>query len=84
MMRATCLRASTKNHSKIEAEDVVYAVKQQQFSFERFIPEEHYPVLAQVYLNKDVSKDDIGQSMLVTVQGGRRAIVKNYLQNVIN
>ena len=64
MMRATCLRASTKNHSKIEAEDVVYAVKQQQFSFERFIPEEHYPVLAQVYLNKDVSKDDIGQLML--------------------
>ncbi|MTJ11713.1 AAA family ATPase [Anabaena sp. UHCC 0187] len=64
MMRATCLRASTKNHSKIESEDIVYAVKQQQFSFERFIPEEHYPVLAQVYLNKNVSKDDIGQLML--------------------
>ena len=64
MMRSACLTASTKNHPKILAEDVIYAIKEQQFSFERFIPEEHYPVLAQVYLNKDVSKDDIGQLML--------------------
>ncbi|MFM5887902.1 MAG: P-loop NTPase fold protein [Dolichospermum sp.] len=64
MMRSACLTASTKKHPKILAEDVTYAIKQQQFSFERFIPEEHYPVLAQVYLNKDVSKDDNGQLML--------------------
>ena len=64
LMRSACLTASTKNHPKILAEDVIYAIKEQQFSFERFIPEEHYPVLAQVYLNKDVSKDDIGQLML--------------------
>jgi ABC-type lipoprotein export system ATPase subunit len=64
MMRTSCIQAKIKNHSKIETEDIVYAVKEQQFSFERFIPEEHYPVLAQVYLNKNVSKDDIGQLML--------------------
>jgi hypothetical protein len=64
MMQSACLTASTKRHPKILAEDVIYAIRQQQFSFERFIPEEHYPGLAQVYLNKDVSKDDIGQLML--------------------
>ncbi|MDJ0507093.1 MAG: AAA family ATPase [Nostocales cyanobacterium LE14-WE12] len=64
MMRSACLTARTKNHSKILAEDVIYAIKEQQFSFERLIPNDHYPLLAQVYLNKDVSKDDIGQLML--------------------
>ncbi|MFM6037003.1 MAG: P-loop NTPase fold protein [Sphaerospermopsis kisseleviana] len=64
IMRAACLRASTNDHDKIQAEDIVYAVKQQQFSFERFIPNDHYPLLVQVCINKDVSKDDIGQLML--------------------
>ncbi|MEA5552875.1 P-loop NTPase fold protein [Anabaena cylindrica UHCC 0172] len=64
MMRSACQTASTKKNPKILLEDVVYAVKQQQFSFERFIPEEHYPLLAQVCINKDVSKDEIGQLML--------------------
>ncbi|MBD2570401.1 P-loop NTPase fold protein [Anabaena lutea] len=64
MMRSACQTASTKKHPKILAEDIIYAVKQQQFSFERFIPNEHYPLLAQVCLNKDVSKDEIGQLML--------------------
>jgi Cdc6-like AAA superfamily ATPase len=64
MMRSACLTASTKKHPKILAEDVIYAIKQQQFSFERFIPNDHYPLLAQVCINKDVSKDDIGQLML--------------------
>lgn len=64
MMRSACLTARTKNHPKILAEDVIYAIKEQQFSFERLIPNDHYPLLAQVYLNKDVSKDDIGQLML--------------------
>jgi hypothetical protein len=63
-MRSACLTASTKKHPKILAEDVIYAIKQQQFSFERFIPNDHYPLLAQVCINKDVSKDDIGQLML--------------------
>ncbi|WP_427156952.1 P-loop NTPase fold protein [Aliinostoc sp. HNIBRCY26] len=64
MMRSACQTASTKKHPKITAEDVEYAIKQQQFGFERFIPEEHYQHLAQVCINKDVSKDEIGQLML--------------------
>ncbi|MBD2385875.1 P-loop NTPase fold protein [Cylindrospermum sp. FACHB-282] len=64
MMRTACQTASTRKHPKITAEDIIYAVKQQQFSFERFIPEEHYPLLAQICISKDVSKDEIGQLML--------------------
>ncbi|HBL12850.1 MAG TPA: hypothetical protein DD379_15930 [Cyanobacteria bacterium UBA11162] len=64
MMRTACQRSSTQKHPKIDADDVTYAIKQQQFSFERFIPEDHYPLLAQVCLSKNVSKDEIGQLML--------------------
>ncbi|MEH1963553.1 MAG: P-loop NTPase fold protein [Nostoc sp.] len=64
MIQTACLTASTRKHPKIIAEDIIYAVKQQQFNFERFIPEEHYAFLAQVCIPKNVSKDDIGQLML--------------------
>ncbi|MEH2364520.1 P-loop NTPase fold protein [Nostoc sp.] len=64
MMRTACQTASTGKHPKIIAEDIIYAVKERQFSFERFIPEEHYAFLAQVCITKNVSKDDIGQLML--------------------
>ncbi|MCW5316137.1 AAA family ATPase [Nostoc sp. KVJ3] len=64
MIQTACLTASTRKHPKIIAEDIIYAVKQQQFNFERFIPEEHYAFLAQVCITKNVSKDDIGQLML--------------------
>ena len=36
MMRNACRTASTRKHSKIQADDVLYATKQQQFGFERF------------------------------------------------
>ncbi|MDJ0618172.1 MAG: AAA family ATPase [Calothrix sp. MO_192.B10] len=64
MMRTACQTASTRKHPQITDEDVTYAVKQQQFSFERFISEEDYQYLAQVCISKDISKDDIGQLML--------------------
>ncbi|MBN3869260.1 P-loop NTPase fold protein [Nostoc sp. JL33] len=64
MMRTACYTASTRKHPKIIAEDIIYAVKERQFSFERFIPEEHYAFLGQVCITKNVSKDDIGQLML--------------------
>ncbi len=64
MIQTACLTASTRKHPKIIAEDIIYAAKQQQFNFERFIPEEHYAFLAQVSITKNVSKDDIGQLML--------------------
>jgi energy-coupling factor transporter ATP-binding protein EcfA2 len=64
MVRSACQTASTRKHAKIQAEDVLYAVKQQQFNFERFIPDEHYPLLAKVCLTKNISKDETGQLML--------------------
>jgi energy-coupling factor transporter ATP-binding protein EcfA2 len=64
MVRSACQTASTRKHAKIQAEDVVYAVKQQQFNFERFIPDEHYPLLAKVCLTKNITKDETGQMML--------------------
>lgn len=64
MTAKACLTAATRNHPKVTAEDVSYAVKQEQFNFERILLTEHYPVLAQVYLNKDIEKDEVGQLML--------------------
>ena len=64
MVRSACQTASTRKHVKIQAEDVVYATKQQQFNFERFIPDDHYPLLAKVCLSKNITKDETGQLML--------------------
>ena len=64
LMRTACQTAATRKHEKITAEDVNYAIKQEQFNFERFIPDSHYPILAQVCLSKNVPKDEIGQLML--------------------
>ncbi len=64
LMRISCQTASTRGHTQIMAEDLSYAVKQEQFNFERFIPDEHYPILAEVCLTKNVPKDLTGQSMM--------------------
>jgi energy-coupling factor transporter ATP-binding protein EcfA2 len=64
MVRSAAQTASTRKHDRIMAEDVVYAVKQQQFNFERFLPEDHYPLLAKVCMTKNIDKDEIGQLML--------------------
>ena len=64
MLRTAARTASTRKHDKIMAEDVIYAVNQQQFNFERFIPEDHYSILAKVCLSKNISKDETGQLML--------------------
>ena len=64
MVRSACQTASTRQHAKIQAADVEYAVKQQQFNFERFVPDDHYPLLAQVCLTKNITKDEAGQLML--------------------
>lgn len=64
MVRSACQTASTRRHSKIQPEDVEYAVKQQQFNFERFVPDDHYPLLARVCLTKNITKDEAGQLML--------------------
>jgi hypothetical protein len=64
MMRTATITASGRGHSKIMAEDVTYAIKQEQFNFERMIPQNHYPFLAQVCLTKNINKDEIGELML--------------------
>lgn len=64
MMRTARRTASTRQHGKSLAEDVAYAIKQEQFGFERFIPETHYPILAEVCLSKNVTQDETGQLML--------------------
>jgi energy-coupling factor transporter ATP-binding protein EcfA2 len=64
MMQAACLTASTRNHDKIEEADVQYAINKAQFEFERLIPAEHYPLLAQTCVMKNVGKDETGQLML--------------------
>ncbi|MEA5470964.1 hypothetical protein [Spirulina sp. 06S082] len=67
MMRRSCLIANTRKHAKIMAEDVEYVAKQEQFNFERFTPDEHYPILAKVCRDKDLDKDEIYQKMLFNV-----------------
>jgi energy-coupling factor transporter ATP-binding protein EcfA2 len=64
MVRSATQTASTRKHAKIQTEDVEYAIKQQQFNFERFVPDEHYPLLAKVCLTKNITKDETGQLML--------------------
>jgi Cdc6-like AAA superfamily ATPase len=59
-----CLTAATRQHNKVTTDDVSYAIKQEQYNFERIIPTEHYPVLAQVCLTKDITKDETGRLML--------------------
>jgi hypothetical protein len=62
-------RATTlKQAYQLNGEDVTYGVKQEQFNFERFIPQAHYPLLAQVCISKNVvNKDDQAQLMLFNV-----------------
>jgi energy-coupling factor transporter ATP-binding protein EcfA2 len=63
--RLACRTAITRKHGKVLAEDVTYALKQQQFDFERSTPgPEYYTILAQVCLDKDITKDEIGQNLL--------------------
>lgn len=67
MMRNACTTAITRKHSKLQAEDVAEAIRREQFNFERLIPKDHYQVLAQVCLVKDIkgiTEDAIGQQML--------------------
>lgn len=61
------LTAATREHEKVTADDITYAIKQEQFNFERSISTEYYSALAAVCVNKDVSKDEIGRSMLFSL-----------------
>jgi len=67
IMRNACLTASTREHPKITVEDVTYATKQEQFNFERSIRKTHYPVLARVCVDKEITEDEIGQLALSNI-----------------
>ena len=64
MMRTAIISANAKGNPKINSEDVQTAIKQVQFDFERVIPDEHYSHLVNVYLNKEINNNQIGQVML--------------------
>ncbi|MEN9869417.1 MAG: hypothetical protein RLZZ171_400 [Cyanobacteriota bacterium] len=64
MTAKSCLTASGRRHTKVAAEDVTYAVKEEQFNFERITLNEYYSFLAQVCLTKNINKDGIGQLLL--------------------
>jgi energy-coupling factor transporter ATP-binding protein EcfA2 len=64
LMRNACLSALSEGREQLTVEDAIYAAKQEQFEFERLIPKEHYRVLAQVCLTKDISEEALGPAML--------------------
>jgi energy-coupling factor transporter ATP-binding protein EcfA2 len=64
MTANACLTAASEGHAKVEAADVDYVIKQEQFNFERIVPAEHYPLLVAVCYNKQVEQDEDGQKML--------------------
>ena len=67
MVREAIQNARASRADKVSAEHITYAINQKQFDFERLIPDEHYPVLAKVYLNKNAPRDEIGQLMLSNI-----------------
>lgn len=64
MTSRACLTAFGSEHGKLTAEDVTYAINEEQFNFERINLDEYYPVLAKVCLTKNINKDEIGQLLL--------------------
>lgn len=66
LMQRACLTASGREHDKILADDVEYAIKQLQFSLERSLSNKKYfTELAYIALNKDFSdKEDVKVQML--------------------
>ena len=67
LMRMTaiaCLTAGSRGHNQVESEDITYAIKQEQFDFERRLLLEHYPILARVCRSKDINRDEVGQILL--------------------
>ncbi|WP_445173979.1 hypothetical protein [Microcoleus sp.] len=63
--RSACRTASSRKHSKILAEDVTYALKQQQLEFEKSTPESEYSTkLPEVGIDKEITKDERGQNLL--------------------
>ena len=67
LVRVAIENARARRLTKVADEDITYAVNYEQFNFERVIPDEHYPVLVKVYLEKNAPRDEIGQLMLSNI-----------------
>jgi energy-coupling factor transporter ATP-binding protein EcfA2 len=64
MVRQACLTAIGKKHAQVQADDALYAINQAQFSFEREIPDTHYPIIAETFLKKRAPSNPLGQDCL--------------------
>jgi len=64
MTARACLTAFGSEHSQVMAEDVTYAINEEQFNFERINLDQYYAVLAKVCRTKNINKDEIGQLLL--------------------
>jgi energy-coupling factor transporter ATP-binding protein EcfA2 len=64
MMANACLVAESEGRAKLQDEDVNYVIRQEQFNFERIIPETDYPLMVQICCEKQVKQDEHGQRML--------------------
>jgi energy-coupling factor transporter ATP-binding protein EcfA2 len=64
MVRQACLTAIGKKHTQVQADDALYAINQAQFSFEREIPDTHYPIIAETFLKKRAPSNPLGQDCL--------------------
>ena len=67
LVRVAIENARARRLTKVADEDITYAINYEQFNFERVIPDEHYPVLVKVYLEKNAPRDEIGQLMLSNI-----------------
>lgn len=63
-VRDTCMTAHGRGAAKISQADVEDSLRRMQFDFERMIPPEHYPLLAEVARDKTVRNDDLGRQAL--------------------
>lgn len=64
MMRDACIHALGLGRSSIQADNVLYAAKQLQFRFERATPRTHYPELARIAMQKELTDDETGRELL--------------------
>ncbi|MEM8810425.1 MAG: ATP-binding protein [Cyanobacteria bacterium P01_G01_bin.38] len=82
MTRQAFLTAMGRGHPKLEADDVTYAINQEQQGFERIISPDAYIELARVALKKELTDETIGQSLLFNTaileyNGGTRWVYPN-------
>jgi energy-coupling factor transporter ATP-binding protein EcfA2 len=64
MVRQACLTAIGRKHNQVQSDDALYAINQAQFSFEREIPDTHYPIIAETFMEKRAPSNDLGQDCL--------------------